>query len=259
MKTKIIKLNYFSLISGLFLFIITFYSCSPEEIDTDNYAVIGSITFTDELLDENGNPVEGALVSIWANDTKYTDITNSSGRYRIVIPQEYFPTSGQIAGSITKDGYRPKVMTYDSPLSDTTRYEIERPMIECPNCVLLIGNESALWHIGDDNYAGSVNSQFQKASDAPDVIGFNIGQTPSTSQIRVVFLAKGIQDSDCRIYYGNNSYYNLTPSASNGDYSFYSYTFNTNQNAEFIALVTAANSSGDKDDWEFVGLHVEAL
>ncbi len=238
--------------------LISFFSCEDDLDSNQDFVVPGLARFKDIVKDENGNPVSGARVVIWANDARHTDVTDDNGEYNMLIPVDEFPTSGQIAISMSKTGYRPLIATYSTPVSDQILYGISQAIIECPGCVNVIGDESDLYHVGDDNYAGSANSQFQKGSDDPVGIPFRF-TLPVTSKFRVVFLAKGVQNYGSRIYYGNNSSYEITASASNGNYSFYSYTFNTNAGVNFIALLTAENASGDKDDWEFVGLHVEGI
>lgn len=78
--------------------ILTVVLLPEEEIgDNNNSIVIGPI------LDGNGEPVEGANVSVVINNITYYGITDEFGNATIIVPQEVEPVNGSKV-SATKDG-----------------------------------------------------------------------------------------------------------------------------------------------------------
>jgi|GEM_PF-5922831 len=243
----------------LFIFIILLNSCS-DGFENTNPLLEGKVRFEESLMNESGDPVQGLRVAIWADDILYEDFTDESGLYSIDIDLEKFPTSGDIALVIQGNGYRPKPATYRAPLNNRTVYSIsDNTIYSCPNCISIInGNDVAgdLFHLGDDSFTGSSNSQFQKAADNATGLHFRISPTQAGNQFEVIFLGKGIQHRVCdqnRIIYGNQSI-ELSTSPDDGSYALQRYNFSTS-NASLISLIPS--DCGDVDDWEFFGLHIQ--
>ena len=130
-------------------------------------------------------------------------------------------------------------------------------MDECPNCIRLTNSRAhELIHLGDDSFGGSINSQFQKSSDSDIGVRINF-VAPASGRFRVFFEAKGVQCPNT-IYYGNK-YYTLDSSPSNGGFRSYSFIFDADPNVDSIEIYTSVCSGTDKDDWEFIGLYIEAI
>lgn len=223
-----------------------------------------SIRFQDRVL-ENGIPIQGATVSLYGNGTRYFDVTNSNGKYSITIPANSLLTDGFISVNIFHPEYKPLNITYQSSLQPNSVYDsknVSSRMDKCADCLQILNdNYSELYHLGDDGFVGSINSQFQKNSDGLEV-SFDFTNVFGRSKLKVSFEAKGIQPNlytvPSMVIYGEQSIY-LDRSPIDGSYKVYSLEFENDPTVETIKFKTSSpQATGDVDDWEFTSFHIEA-
>ena len=218
------------------------------------------VLFSEAFTDQNGEPVEGATLSLWANNQQYLEVTDANGAYSLLLDQDEFPLEGQIALSLYKAGYRILPLVYAAPLEGGRTYgAISTILQQCATCLPVTtsyGTAHELFHVGDDSYNGSANSQFQKSTDAVEGIAFDFRATGS-GPIRVSFYAKGVQGSCTEnVIRLNDTSFEMDPSPENGDYTFYSFSFDPASGPQTVQLIIAA-CTFDRDDWEFIGFTVE--
>ena len=115
-------------------------------------------------------------------------------------------------------------------------------------------------HLGDDNYGGSVNSQFQKSTEGTSFTkSFEISsvQYNNYEKASLRFEAKGIQNFDNKLSI-NSVTYILPSSPSDGSYDTYlieleksAYQSGSNN------LIITSGFGGDYDDFEFANIVIE--
>lgn len=247
------------LLVSLSLFIV---SCSKDD-EILPIAVVDQTIFSDIVLDTDSNPVEGATVSIYAKNIRYFSLTDASGRYVVSVPTTALPTSGYISLTIYLHGWTPINMTFLCPLlSQEYTALVSLVFHPCQPC-LNVDGDSELYHLGDDDFGGWANSQFQKNSDGLE-IELNVDAAGS-NQLVLHFQAKGLQTSighDNVIQFLNGTEVIeerlILDSPINGSYGEYTYTVNSTSPITSVKLISSKNiTSGDRDDWEFTCLYVE--
>jgi len=255
--------NKFVLVS---LVIIFLFGCESEE---DIFSS-DQVQFRSRLTSSDGSSISGARVAIWANDRLYRDTSDSDGFYTILAPLREFPTSGFISLSVYGEGFRPAAATYGTPLNGGERYTIgggTRALERCPDCLTITNDSSGrahgLWHLGDDSFTGSQNSQFQKSSDSRTGLVFQFNEPFNASQITVTFIAKGINAESCSsvINYASNSdlldQRILQSSPVDGSYRIQRYVFSASGGTG-IGIIPGQCNNSDIDDFEFTRITIEA-
>lgn len=251
----------------LLLPILFVYACKDSEFEDSLYPDQDVVTFKDIVL-ENNQPVPGAVVSIYANGKRYVDITDAHGEYDLVVPADSLLVDGFMSLSIALGTYKPLNVTYQAPLTANAVYDsknVAKGMTKCAGC-LNVANEnfSELYHLGDDSFSGSINSQFQKVSDGIEV-SFNFTNSTS-SKLKFNFEAKGIQTNidpsvtPTRIVFAGVEY-PLDMSPDDGSYAAYSVVVNNDPAVDTVFFRTSSPRpiDGDVDDWEFTSFYIEGL
>lgn len=248
-----------------FLFI---FSCMNDKYGVSEDIVFDqdNILFQDKVLD-NGMPVEGAVVSLYGAGERYSDVTDSNGAYHIEIPAAVLPQEGFISMAVFHPDYKSLNITYEAPLDAGTIYDskdISTDMAKCESC-LRISNPrySELYHLGDNNFSGAINSQFQKESDGVE-LSFDFSNSTAIETLKISFEAKGIQPdrySTPAVIVFDEQEIILELSPEDGSYQRYSIEFQNNGDVGTVSFKTSiADVLGqDVDDWEFTSLYIEGL
>lgn len=251
----------------IFISCLFLYSCSDDFHAADDLIETRSksITFKDKVT-ENGIPIEGAIVSIYGNNKRYFDTTNSDGEYTILVPETSLIKSGYMSLNVYHPQYKSLNITYKAPLQPNTTYDskgISTQIVKCKDCLTITNyNYSELFHLGDNNFTGAINSQFQKESDGIETV-FSFVNSGIGSKLKINFEAKGIQPSTfvtpSRIIFDDQVVV-LEMSPTDGSYKKYAIEFENNVNVDSIKFITSnPRSDGDVDDWEFTSFYVEGL
>ena len=237
----------------------------PETTDND------LVYFSDVVKDASGNGLAGVQVAMYAAGERYADVTNAAGEYQLEVPVADLPRSGFISMSLIKQGYIPYNSCYKAPLQGGEIYGNDvdgLALSPCPDCLVLGEKSSDLWHLGDDNYGGPENSQFQKTTDGTELI-IPIQQGVDAEQLRITFQVKGIQPShfemksNVQFLSGGevvSTQFIEEDSALDGSFSTYTMTVrSTNAITGFrFATDNHGTPGSDYDDWEFTCLYAEA-
>lgn len=184
-----------------------------------------------------------------------TVVTDDLGNYGLAIDKIHFDDTPEAIYLIYAyhEGYRPSTRALKIDSEDLYQINFTINPIQ-PNEVIL-EIEPQLHHLGDDNYSGSVNSQFQKNTEGIDFSRFfeiSSSLYSSFENATLTFEAKGIQiGGNLRI---NDVYYSLPSSPSGGGYETYTITlakdaYHSGNNE--LSMFSEANVFGDNDDFEF--------
>lgn len=248
-----------------------------EEIEDQTEAEIEvaseSIVFSDVVLDDDNDPLSNVVVSVYAAGKRYSDVTGATGKYVIEVPAAELPQIGYISLSITKDKYVPYNSTYKAPMQGGQVYETEEiqlRLVSCPNCLEIGEKSSELFHLGDDNYGGPENSQFQKTTDGTE-LDIELKDSDGYEKIDLSFEVKGIQPS--RFMEENHSSVQFfagdelvaeefidEDSPQDGSFGTYKMSVDNSETITIIKFVTRKDGPQDSDfdDWEFTCLYVES-
>ncbi len=246
-------------------FLLCLFSCSDQDLKEDLQVEYEGVTFHDVIL-SNGIPVEGAVVSIYGMNKRFFDVTNSEGSYTIQVPTDSLITTGFMSLNVYHKDYLPLTMTYAAPLEDYSVHganDIDSSMEKCENCLeVLNARYSELIHLGDNNFSGSINSQFQKDSDGIEFSFDFANSNNANTKLKIGFEAKGLQPNEdrvsARVIFGQQTI-ELEMSPEDGSYAEYSLEFENELGVETIKFITSdpRPSDGDVDDWEFTSFHVK--
>ena len=259
-------------------FAFLFTNCNDDIEIVDPSSVIdierieGDVRFVDLVLDEDGAPLEGVVVTVYADNTRHTDITDDRGFYDIVVPLADLPFSGFISVSVNAKEYKPYNLTYEAPLIADKTYDSKMPSFRlspCPTCLDIGVKSSELVHLGDDFYAGSINSQFQKSTDGMD-IEFKLEGSEEYTALAISFDVKGIQpdrfeDKSAIQFMSGEEVVGEQliemNSPEDGSFETFMYQVDNTQTVTSVKFATMNHGTpgSDYDDWEFTCLYIEGV
>lgn len=248
---------------------VLLFGCDSDEFEDFDFSV-DEVRFRSPLVNSDGTAAIGVTATLWAGNRRYSNTTGGDGVYEITVPANTLPTSGEISISLFREGDRPRTVNFDASLIEAgslwTLPASSQMMTSCPDCISITNTTTAheLWHLGDDNFSGTVNSQFQRSSITSAGLLFFFNEPIEANIIYVTFKAKGIQGSRCGgvVNYGTvNTRFGqnlLTDSRGDGSYGFQRYAFQAaGQGGEsVIGIIPGTCSDGDVDDFEIDGFYV---
>ncbi|PPK87261.1 hypothetical protein CLV84_0199 [Neolewinella xylanilytica] len=256
-------MRYLPFFPALTIFLLA-SGCTKPEPDELIEPGPTQVMFSDRVTDLGGQPVEGVVLSLWTSNSNYQTETDGNGKYHLILEEDLFPRSGEIAMTLYKSGYEVQPLIYATPLTTGTTYRSGGPALaSCQSCLEVTtpwGDAYELFHLGDGSYQGSANSQFQKGTDSEWGIEFAFF-TASAQPLEIAFMAKGIQFScNANTINLNGATGSIDPSPEDGSYQQYRFTGHSQAGENSVTLITSTTCNGtDRDDWEFVGFTVKGL
>lgn len=162
---------------------------------------VNSVSLTCSVIDKiTRRAVAGADVSYQSGSKDYATQTDAEGNCELVMPAVEVAGVSYPAGSVKKAEYEPQTMLFEK-LQGGRNYHQDVELVPLTSNVSIpVGGENVM-HLGDDRFAGSANSQFQKQVDGAQVsfvisdwaTKVKAGYTKAT----VYLDAKGWQTSIC--------------------------------------------------------------
>ncbi|WP_027016169.1 peptidase associated/transthyretin-like domain-containing protein [Comamonas composti] len=219
--------------------------------------------------DESGSGIADARISVELDRT-YSATTDAYGNYQLRLPKDYnYPE--HFSGLALKDGILPKpvLFSYKNAMLSFNNKVTSRPTKESD---VIFQSSLKVTHLGDSNYGGTVNSQFQlsqaQATYWFDSFTFSEVQKSKYSRLCLSFYVKGLQrmsgNAQSTISVSKNgqpgSYVvsPLMPSNADGSYTRTSDCFSLAlfqaQDVIRVQVNSLANSGGDFDDFEFIAM-----
>lgn len=115
-------------------------------------------TITGTVVDESGTPVPDAVVTVDLDETHQAR-TDAGGNYRVKLPQrESYPPF--FTGVVEKPGMVPEPIFFEYEKGVVT-WTSETTLEPMRDGDVVFPSSGQVIHLGDSNYAGSINSQFQ--------------------------------------------------------------------------------------------------
>lgn len=225
------------------------------ELATD---AIGSITgrVTDATT---GTPLAGAAVRLnLPNRDDVTVTTDEAGRYTLSVPEvpDFFALSASREGFVPHSRNVDAAMLHGAPLSLDFRLS---PVSEA---VVAIEPVPEVHHLGDNNFDGTINSQFQKESEGAEFSAtFDLKETqlpPRFTHGEIHLLAKGVQRRHRIVINGVDIERRLDDSPEDGSFGEFAAPFDPEilrAGVNKIEII-ARPSTSDIDDFEFVNVQI---
>lgn len=178
-------------------------SCGGGGSSTESEAIPLDIARLDcHVADSSsGNAVADATVNYQAGSSAYTTQTNADGSCRLDLPATEVAGVQYPAASVTKPGYEPQTIICASLQGGSACSQSVQLIPLADNVSVPIGGDTVM-HLGDNLYEGTVNSQFQKATDGAELV-FRIAdwaeqvKLAGITKATVYLDAKGWQSNIC--------------------------------------------------------------
>jgi hypothetical protein len=206
-----------------------------------------------------GGPIAGSAVRLsLAEEPPVSATSNDQGEYVLGIPQvpEHFAVSASAPGyvpstrSVRRDDLNGDVLDVD--------FQLER----LEEGVVVLEAEPQVHHLGDNEFDGQINSQFQKRAEGDRYeTTFELPADrlqEGLNRAEVVLLAKGVQRRHRIVINGTTLDQRLEEAPEDGSFG----EFVAPLSPEFLTAGTnrleiiAAPSSSDIDDFEFVNIRI---
>jgi len=207
-----------------------------------------------------GNALPGAAVRLVLPDRSAVSVTTGTdGGYSLQAPEvpDFFALSASM------DGYIPSTANVDSAMILGTTLAVDFQLAPENLAMVAIEPVPDVHHLGDDNFDGRINSQFQKTSEGSRFVAqFELVDAqlpPHFNKAEVALLAKGVQRSHKILINGIVLDNRLDDAPSDGSFGEFIAPFD----ASLLRLGTntfeiiARPSSSDIDDFEFVNVRID--
>lgn len=242
-------------------------SAGPDSIPSNTQPAAGFARITGQVLDGNNAPVAGAEVSLpFGKAQAWTGKTDAGGNYSFDARASDFANVKPVAMIISKDGYLPRTVYYASIVAGAGyTFKSDAQTASVPLGANQVVPTTGLWHLGDDNFSGSINSQLQMSSvgklvDFP-LANWSAAQATAYKTARIQLVARGVQCSGTTFGLatiangGISRYYPAGKSDANGNFTNYDFSldvtgFPVGAAIRFVAI-SGACSTTDADDFEF--------
>jgi len=139
-------------------------SAQPVAIPLDTVRLACDVT--DQAT---GKPVADAKVTYQAGAAEFATKTDSGGSCELNLPASAAAGVAFPAGSVEKSGYEPQtILCRKLQGGDTCASDVR--MIPLADNVSIPVGGGIVMHLGDDQFEGAANSQFQKATDGTELV-----------------------------------------------------------------------------------------
>jgi len=160
-----------------------------------------TVRLTCDVTDQaTGKAVAGATVTYQAGTTEFAARTDANGNCELNMPASEVAGVAFPAGSVEKPGYEPQTLLCGKLQGGDTCATSVQIIPLADNVSIPVGG-GVVMHLGDDQFEGAINSQFQKSTDGTELV-FVIDDWAAKAQAgytkATVYLdAKGWQTDRC--------------------------------------------------------------
>lgn len=218
-----------------------------------------AIYFTGKVVDSNNNSLSDATISLTLPEKEITSITDENGNYSFKT-KENIPSTIALTASL--NGYTNKATN----IYINSQNEFNNDFILTQGLSEVVDIDNNLYHLGDDNYGGAVNSQFQSNTNGIEYTNnFELNnEFLQYDQATLEVFVKGSQDS---INNGLPNYISINniivgsmgDSPEDGSFEKVFINFPISYLNEGNNIVKIISSEGNTyDDFEFTNLKITA-
>ena len=239
------------------------YSAFSEVMPISNLRGVVSGRVTDK---KTGKPLAGARISFPMEGETYRTTTNEDGYYVIRVPAAF--SSGLIR--VDRDGYLPGLITITQKALKQSDFQQKNVQLEKRTAnIVAIENGNRLYHLGNDKFEGTINSQFQTGAIGIDMtlrFVLTAEQLASATSPRLRLQARGVEANRAksRVYINGKEIGFLPKSPSDGSWGSVALDIDNERlhvgaNELKIESGYATTFLGRKeyDDFEITNLHLE--
>jgi len=235
-------------------------------------------------LGDNANPFEGTVISGVVVDSgsqaPVADVpvsldvintgagtnpvvlttTDTDGAFNIVVADGLLPDSFAVVTSL--DGFTPVA----TPLENSgDAINVENIGLEAiPDSFITVESAPTVHHLGDDDFVGAANSQFQRTTEGASFQrNFNVSEALASAEtLELIWIAKGIQIANTISVNGTEV---ATASNTSDDGSFDEQTISLdvsgilNAGSNTLTIESVPDDTGNLDDFEFVLIGLQGL
>lgn len=225
----------------------------PEEVAVPR-------SFTGVVLDaQTGQPIEDALVRI---DSDRGDLvesrTDTSGAFAMEPEFE----ADFVAVTASKPGYTPHALNL--PIEELERGVVREIRLEpIRDTVIALEEEPEVHHLGDNDFGGRINSQFQKESEGITLTAeFTLTEAQHAALgdiAAVTLLAKGLQAENIVRINGREFPHRLSSSPSDGSFGQRTLGFDASwlrAGPNTLEIESVVSAGRDHDDFEVVNIQI---
>jgi hypothetical protein len=164
----------------------------------------GFVRIEGTLVDADGAAVAQAQTRLPSRNGVWVATSDTSGHFRLEARASDFEGVSPVMVQVVRDGYRPLPL-YFSTLSTGTTYQVptggQQALHKLAAHQYIPKNSVGLWHIGDDGFDGSANSQLQTKSVDVGLVFSVAAWTPELRSLyksaTLEFVARGVQTVKC--------------------------------------------------------------
>ena len=216
--------SFFAPFEGELYFKVAAFNKYDENTISDTRKIVNKLALVSGTVTDKttGVIIKGAEVSIDVADTIYKGFTNLYGFFYIKVP-EY---TDYLIVNINASGYLPSIIQIPKKEIQDNKYLLkDLSLTQVGSSHILINGGEKLYHLGNDLFGGSVNSQLQKGIvDGTEVtLSFDIQESKISahSTAKLYYRHRGAQPSMIKsyIYINGNKIDYFPPSNSNGSFN----------------------------------------
>lgn len=230
-------------------------SATAQPCDSQNFVIAGIAS------DAAGLPLKDVTARIIAADLAYTNVSGADGFYLLRVPKATLPQT--FVYSLYRS-IAPQIVPRSLSGKQSGYYMTSAPKLDAISAsYVVVEIEPIVHHIGDSNFGGTVNSQFQRAAAEGTQFAKTFSVTAASlafAKAELSFLAKGVECED-EILINNKSLGVLPRSPADGSYTEIGHTFapksilTVGTNTVIVRssknCVAAGGGTNDFDDFEF--------
>jgi len=204
-------------------------------------------------------PLAGAAVQLDLPDGEpVTSFTEHDGAYMLDAPEvpDFF------ALSASRKGFIPKSANVERARVEGRTLTVDFTLEPASSTVVVTEAVPDVHHLGDNQFDGTINSQFQKKSEgAQFAVEFDLSNDPATENLtraEVRLLAKGVQRNHRVVVNGTTLKRRLNQAPEDGSFGEFVAPFPATllQIGANTLQIIAAPSESDIDDFEFVNVQI---
>jgi len=210
------------------------------------------------ISSSDGKALSGATASVEIESKKYSGTSGSDGHYQITVPKKV-----QVPDSVfvmaAKEGFNTASRTISKEGLDKADFTLSAAS------KYLVQIDQGLHHLGNGQFGGSINSQFQQSSAEGSRYekSFELDEEqlpPKVVAVRLLLSVKGAEE-DNPIAINGTKIGTLNSSNGDGSASVTEFDFDIcsikSGNNSFIITAADSNANGDIDDFEFTNVQLK--
>lgn len=206
-----------------------------------------------------GTPLANATIRVdLAGSDPVSAQTNDAGEYTLALPQ----VPDNFAVSATASGYEPAARNVSG--ADLAGREIKADFELEPETemVIAVEDDPEVHHLGNDRFEGAINSQFQRSSEGPALMGeFDLREIqvpPHVERAEVTMLVKGVQCPHQLLINDQMLRTKIDKAPQDGSFGEISAALDPDllRAGTNTIEIRAVSCRGDLDDFEFVNVQI---